>query len=114
MTYTTAFLQNGSTKLLAADTTAPTAVQVLPNFTAALASRNQIRAVNNGANVAFLGAGSTAALAATNSAVVTSSGNAIPLLPGATEIFSFPPDWYFTAKTASGTTTVYLTPGEGL
>lgn len=116
MTYTTAFLQNGATQLIAAAATPPSAVQALPNFTATSTSPpiNQFRVVNSGTVTAFLGAGPTAALAATNSAVVSSSGNAIPVLPGAVEILSFPPSWYFTASTASGTATVYITPGQGL
>ena len=64
MTYTTAFLQNGATKLIAADTTPPTAVQPLPTFTAtaSLQPRNQFRVVNAGTVTAFLGAGPSAAL----------------------------------------------------
>lgn len=109
-----AFIQNGATKLITAAVTPPSAVQIPANFTAGPLSRNQYRVVNAGTEVAFLGAGSTAASAATNSAVVSSSGNAIPLLPGATEIFSFPYGWYFTCSTAANTSSVYITPGEGL
>ena len=114
MTYTTAFLQNGATQLFTAAVTPPTALQVLPTFTANLTPRNQFRVVNAGSVTAFLGAGPTAALAATNSAVVTGNGNGIPLVPGAVEVFSFPPNWYFTVSTASSTATIYITPGEGL
>lgn len=114
MSYTTPFLQNGATQLVTAAVSPPAALQVLPTFTAVSGPRNQFRVVNNGSATAFLGAGPTAALAATNSAVVTTNGNAIPLVPGAVEIFSFPPNWYFTASTASGTATIYITPGEGL
>lgn len=114
MTYTTAFLQNGATQLFTAAVTPPTALQVLPTFTASLTPRNQFRIVNAGSVTAFLGAGPTAALAETNSAVVTNNGNGIPLVQGAVEVFSFPPDWYFTASTASSTATIYITPGEGL
>ena len=114
MSYTTAFLQNGATQLFTAAVTPPTALQVLPTFNATPGNRNQFRVVNNGAVTAFLGAGPTAAIAATNSAVVTDNGNAIPLVPGAVEVFTFPPTWYFTVSTASSTATVYITPGEGL
>ena len=44
----------------------------------------------------------------------TNSGNAIPIVPGGVEVFTFPSQWYFTASTASSTATLYITPGEGL
>jgi hypothetical protein len=114
MSETTAFIQNGATQLFLAAATPPTALQVLPTFTAGYRPRNQFRLVNAGSNTAFLGAGPTAAIAATNAVVVTATGNAIPLLSGAIEVFSFPSDWYFTTSTATGTSTIYITPGEGL
>jgi hypothetical protein len=114
MSYVTPFLQNGTTRAITAAATAPTAVQILPTFTSALGPRNQFRVVNAGDEIAFLGTGPTAALAEANAAPVTSTGDAIPMLPGAVEIFSLVPDWYFTARTASGTSQIYITPGEGL
>jgi hypothetical protein len=114
MSYTTAFLQNGATRLFTAAVTPPTALQVLPTFTAVAGPRNQFRVINDGLETVFLGAGPTAAVAAANAAVVTSAGNAIPLVPGAVEIFSFPAEWYFTVGTAANTSTIYITPGEGL
>jgi hypothetical protein len=114
MSENTSFLQNGTTRAITADTSAPTAVQVLPTFNAALSPRNQFRVVNAGTVVAFLGTGPTAALAATNAAPVTTTGDAIPLLPGAIEVFSLVPTWFFTARTSSGTCQIYITPGEGI
>jgi len=114
MSETTAFIQNGATQLFLAAVTPPTALQVLPTFTSGSRPRNQFRLVNAGTNNVFLGAGPTAAIAAANAAVVTANGNAVPLLPGAVEVFSFPPNWYFTASTAADTSTIYITPGEGL
>jgi hypothetical protein len=114
MSYVTPFLQNGATRAITAATSAPTAVQILPTFTSALGPRNQFRVVNAGTEVAFLGAGPSAAEATANAAPVTTTGNGVPMLPGAVEIFSFVPDWYFTARTASGTSQIYITPGEGL
>jgi len=110
----TPFLQNGATRAVTANTTAPAAVQILPTFTSTINPRNQFRMVNAGTNVAFVGAGPTAALAVANAAPVTTTGDGIPMLPGAVEIFSFPATWYFTARTASGTSQIYITPGEGL
>lgn len=114
MSDASAFIQNGATKRITAAVTAPTAVQILADFTTGPRPRNQYRVVNAGTEVAFLGAGATAAAAATNSAVVNPISNGIPLLPGATEVFSFPYEWYFTCTTAANTSTVYITPGEGL
>lgn len=114
MSYITPFLQNGATCAITAATSAPTAVQILPTFTSALGPRNQFRVINAGTEIAFLGTGPTAALAVVNAAPVTTTGNAIPMLPGAVEIFSLVPDWFFTARTASGTSQLYITPGEGL
>lgn len=114
MSDTTAFIQNGATRAITAAVTPPTAVQVPADFTAGSRSRNQFRVVNSGTVTAFLGAGSSTAVAAANSAVVSTTGNAIPIVPGAVEIFSFPADWYFTLSTASDTAVVYITPGEGL
>jgi len=114
MSYQSAFLQNGATQVFTAAVTPPTALKVLPTFTAALGPVNQFRVINAGSTTAFLGAGPTAAIAASNAAVVTAAGNAIPILPGAVEVFSFPPAWFFTLSTASATSTIYITPGEGL
>lgn len=114
MSDTSAFIQNGSTQLVTAAVSPPTAVQIPANFTVGPRPRNQYRVVNAGSVTAFLGAGAAAGTAATNSAVVTTTGNAIPLVPGAVEVFSFPYDWYFTCSTASSTAAIYITPGEGL
>lgn len=114
MSYTTAFIQNGATQLFLADTTPPTALQVPANFQEGFRPRNQFRVVNAGTETAFLGAAASASTAAANAAVVTNNGNAIPLVPGAVEIFSFPSDWYFTVSTAANTSTIYITPGEGI
>jgi len=114
MSYTSAFIQNGATTRITAAVTAPSAVQVPADFTVGSRPRNQYRVVNAGTEVAFLGAGATAVAAAANSAVANPTSNGIPLLPGATEVFSFPYDWYFTCSTAANTSAVYITPGEGL
>jgi hypothetical protein len=62
----------------------------------------------------FLGYGSTSAEATNNAVVVTSSQTAFPLLPSTDEILTFVPNAYFTAISASGTATIYITPGDGL
>ena len=109
----TAFFPNGPTVVITANSSAPTAAQILPTFTAATPPTNQYRVINAGTVVAFLGVGATAAIAATNAAAVTATGNGIPLVPGAVEVFNFPPISFFTA-TAASSTTLYITPGQGL
>jgi len=114
MSDASAFIQNGDTRKITAAVTPPAAQLIPANYTAGPRPRNQYRVVNAGTVVAFLGAGNSSAAAQANSAVVATTGGGIPLLPGATEVFSFPYDWYFTCSTASSTTDIYITPGEGL
>ena len=109
----TAFLPNGPTVVVTANATAPAAAQILPSFTAVIPPTNQYRVVNVGSVTAFLGVGETAAIAGTNSAAVTTTGNAVPIVAGAVEVFNFPPTSFFTA-TAASSTTLYITPGQGL
>lgn len=105
-----AFTKLGNTVVFTATTTAPAAVQAVSTTLGG----NQYRIVNPGSVTVFLGYGSTAAEANTNTTVVTSSGAALPLLPGTDEILSFVPNAYFTGITVSGSANVYVTPGDGL
>jgi hypothetical protein len=65
-----------------------------------------------GGELALLGVGvdDTAAKAA----AVSIAAGAIPLVPGAVEVLGFPAGSFFTGDTASGTSVVYVTPGEGM
>lgn len=105
-----AFTKLGNTVVFTAATTAPAAVQAVSSTLGG----NQYRIVNPGSVTVFLGYGTTAAEANTNAAIVTSSGAALPLLPGTDEILSFVPNAYFTGITAANTAAVYITPGDGL
>jgi hypothetical protein len=105
-----AFTKLGNTVVFTATTAAPAAVQAVSTTLGG----NQYRIVNPGSVTVFLGYGSTAAEANTNATVVTSSGAALPLLPGTDEILSFVPNAYFTGITVSGSANVYVTPGDGL
>ena len=107
---TNAFQKTGNTVVFTAATTAPSAVQAASSTLGG----NQYRIINSGSVTVFLGYGSTAALATAAATVVTTSGEAIPLLPGTDEILTFVPNAYFTGITASSTATVYVTPGDGL
>ena len=62
----------------------------------------------------FLGYGANSAAANTAASVVSTSGEALPLLPGTDEILTFVPNAYFTGITSANTAAIYITPGDGL
>jgi hypothetical protein len=62
----------------------------------------------------FLGFGPTAAEATAAATVVTSSGKALPLLPGTDEILTILPNAWFTGITSTGNAQIYITPGVGV
>jgi hypothetical protein len=105
-----AFTKTGNTIAFLAATTAPSPVQCLSTTLGG----NQYRVINTGTVTVFLGYGQDSANATTNANVVTTTGQAFPLLPSTDEILTFVPNAYFTAKTSSGTATIYITPGDGL
>ena len=109
------FNPQGETVVVAADAVAPAGVQapVYDKFNPQ--ATGQYRFVNAGSNTVFLGTGPTAALAqaAAVAPVAGVPSDAIVLVPGAVEIIRFNKDTFFSGL-ASGATTIYLTPGEGL
>lgn len=90
--------------------TPPAAVQA-PVHPTTNTSVGQYRIINDSTVTVFLGVGKTSAAAISNAGAVATS---IPLLPGTDEVLRFSPDAFFTGKSASGTATVYITPGQGL
>lgn len=110
-----AFSPLGETIVVAADAAAPTGIQAPVYSKFDPQSAGQYRFVNAGTNTVFLGTGASAAEATAN-AVAPIAGNpspAVVLLPGAVEIIRFNKDTFFSGL-ASGATTVYVTPGQGL
>lgn len=110
-----AFNPQGNTIVVAAAAVAPAGVQAPVNNQFDAQATGQVRIVNAGTNLVHLGVGPTAALAQAN-AVAAAAGSpaaGIPLVAGAVEIMRFPLGSYFSGL-ASGATTVYLTPGEGI
>ena len=105
-----AFTKTGNTVSFTANVAAPTPVQCLSTTLGG----NQYRIINAGTVTVFLGYASTSANATSNAAVVTTTGASFPLLPSTDEILTFVPNAYFTGITASGTATIYITPGDGL
>ena len=104
-----AFTKTGNTVTFTAAVTAPTPVQC----SSTTLGGNQYRVINNGTTLVFLGYGVDSATATTNSANVTSSGAAFPLLPGTDEILTFVPNAYFTG-TSTSNAVIYITPGDGM
>lgn len=111
MSVSAPFTQTGNTVMITAAVTAPNAVQVISTTLGG----NQYRVINNGSVTAFIGVGSTAAEAVTNSAAPTNGSPtlAIPALAGTIEVLSFKPNAYITASTLNSSATVYITPGDG-
>jgi len=105
-----AFTKTGNTVTFLAASSAPTAVQC----SSSTLGGNQYRIINAGTVTVFLGYGTSASDASNNAVQVTTSQSAFPLLPSTDEILTFVPNAYFTGVTASGTATVYITPGDGL
>jgi hypothetical protein len=105
-----AFSPLGTTVSFTAANTVPTSAQAK----SATGRQNsfQYRIVNAGDELVLLGVGVDDAAAIAAAASI--AAGAIPLVPGAVEVLGFPADSYFTGKTASGTSVVYVTPGEGL
>ena len=107
---TNAFTKTGNTVVFTAATSAPTPVQC----SSSTLGGNQYRIINSGSVTVFLGYGVASTDASNNAVVVTSTGNAFPLLAGTDEILTFVPNAYFTGTTASGNASVYITPGDGI
>jgi len=107
---TNAFTKTGNTVVFTAATSAPTPVQC----SSTTLGGNQYRIINAGTVTVFLGYGILSTDASNNAVVVTSTGNAFPLLAGTDEILTFVPNAYFTGITSSSTASVYITPGDGM
>jgi len=109
-----AFTQLGNTiAFTATSSSASTPVQAISN---GLGSNQYRIVVPQGSNTVYLGYGSTAATATTNTVVLTTgtSSFTIAILPGTDEVLTFLPNAYFSAITASGSTLVFVTPGDGI
>ena len=103
-----AFTPQGNTVTFTANVSAPTAVQALGLGL----GPTQYIVQNTGTATVFLGYGSSTTLAAANAATVTTTGPSIPLLANTVQVFTLPPNQYFTGV-ASSAAVVYITPGEG-
>ena len=109
-----AFTQLGNTVTFTASSgAASTPVQAVSN---GLGSNQYRIVVPAGYDTVYVGYGLTSGIAQTNAVVLTagSSSFTIPILPGTDEILTFLPNAYFSAITAANSTTVFVTPGDGV
>ena len=106
-----AFSPTGLTVSFTAATTAPTSAQAVSSAATTRPAR-QYRLVNSGDQLVLLGVGASDAAAKT--AAASLAAGAVPLVPGAVEILGFPAGSYFSGVTSTGTSVVYVTPGEGI
>ena len=102
------FTPMGNTVTFTAATTAPTPVQAASTTVGG----TQYRIHNSGSSVIYLGFGPNAASANTM-ANTTPTGSTIPMVAGSVEVLTMNANQYFTAVTSSGTSVVYITPGDG-
>ncbi len=102
-----AFKPSGLTVSFTATPTAPTPVFA---ETVGLNNKSSYRIVNAGNATVFIGYGSSSN-DATNKATLSTG---IPVFAGSIEVFTFDGDYYFTGVTQSGSSTVFITPGEGI
>lgn len=109
----TAFVPQGNTVCLNAAVAAPIALQAPGG---AIFTGQNYEIINAGTVGVVLGYGQTAAIAAANAAQIAAgtSGPGLYLIPATDKIFQFPPGSYFTGTTASGTSLLYITPGDGI
>lgn len=105
-----AFSPLGTTVSFTAASTVPASAQA--KSASGRQNSFQYRIVNSGTELVLLGVGVDDDAA--KAAAASIAAGAIPLVPGAVEVLGFPAGSYFTGKTASGTSVVYVTPGEGL
>ena len=103
-----AFTPMGNTVTFLASTTPPTPVQAASTTIGG----TQYRVHNAGNSTVYLGFGDTAALA-TAHANASLSGQTITMVANSVEVFTFNANQYVTAATASGTSQVYVTAGDG-
>ena len=103
-----AFTPMGNTVTFLAATTAPTPVRA----SSTTIGGTQYRIHNSGSVVVYLGFGDSAN-AATTMANTSIAGSTITMEPNSVEVFTFNANVYFTGATSSGTSRVYVTPGDG-
>lgn len=102
-----AFAPQGNTVAVAATTTSSTAVQV-PG-----ANGNNYLVSNTTTQAAFLAYSNQPGLVATIP-VPGTSGNGVYLPPNSVQSFTCGPLSYFAVITPAATSTIYITPGDGL
>lgn len=105
------FFRRGATISITAATTAPAGAQAPDSNPDNVGGAGHYRVFNAGSVIVFLASGLSASEAQTEAATLATS---IPIPPGGVEILKFEKQAFFSARAASGTATVYVTPGEGI
>lgn len=110
-----AFNPYGPTILVAAATSAPTGLQAASS---GAPQSEQYRVYNAGSTTVFIAFGVDASSAQSNAVIPTGASsnakNSYPIAPGIPEIFTAPKNCFWSAIMASGTASIYITPGMGL
>ena len=107
-----AFRPLGPTAVITAAVTAPAPVQVQVSPAIGSGPSEVDYLVQNAGTVVVRLAVDSSSASATSDA--TADATSTMLLPGTVQILRFPKDWWFTARAASGTATIYLQPGDGI
>ena len=110
-----AFAPLGKTIVVAAAATAPAGIQAPVTSNSDQQNAGQYRVINSGIVTVFLGFGQSAAEATANAVapIAGTPSKAIVLVAGAVEVLRFNQATFFSGL-ASASTTVYITPGQGL
>lgn len=103
-----AFTPMGNTVTFTAAATPPAAVQAVSTTVGG----TQYRVHNSGSAIIYLGFGPNATAAATM-ASTTPAGSTLVMVPSSVEVFTLNANQWFTAATSSGTSVVFVTPGDG-
>jgi hypothetical protein len=106
-----AFSPLGLTVTFTAANSVPTSAQA-PSSAPTTRPAYQYRVHNVGTEVVLLGVGVDNATAVAKAASI--GAGAVPIAPTSVTVLGFPAGSFFTGKTASSTSVVYVTPGEGL
>lgn len=110
-----AFAPFGQTFVIAADSTAPTGIQVTRGGRSNTKEYCEYMIVNSGSLIVHLGWGGDAATATANAVAATAGTpkNSLPIMPNSVQILRFGVDTYFSGYSASANS-IYITIGEGL
>lgn len=113
-----AFIKVGNTSKIAADTTAPSGVQLAGDTKAPdIQAEREYRVQNNGGETVFYAYGASAAAAQSAAVIPTNASvgaGSYPLSAGAIEVIRAPIGQFWSGITTVGAVSLFITPGKGL